>query len=193
MSGPASVLDDDRRADARARRPASRSGGRSASAEPRVDAAPPVRPFAEALARPGRVNVIAELKRRSPSRGAIREDLAPADVARGLRGGRRGRALGPDRRAASSADAWPISRRCGRRRGLPVLRKDFVVDPWQVWEARARRRRRGPPHRGRSRRRRAALAARGRRAERGPRRARRGARPPRSSTAPSPRAPASSA
>jgi indole-3-glycerol phosphate synthase len=47
-----------------------------------VRQAPPARPFAVALVRPGRVNVIAEHKRRSPSRGPIREDLLPADVAR---------------------------------------------------------------------------------------------------------------
>ena len=52
------------------------------AAHPDVTGAPAVRPFAAALARPGAISVIAEHKRRSPSRGAIREDLAPADVAR---------------------------------------------------------------------------------------------------------------
>jgi indole-3-glycerol phosphate synthase len=49
---------------------------------PDVTGAPAVRPFAAALVRPGEMRVIAEHKRRSPSRGAIREDLEPADVAR---------------------------------------------------------------------------------------------------------------
>jgi indole-3-glycerol phosphate synthase len=104
--------------------------------DPFVRQASPVRAFAGALSRPGRVNVIAEHKRRSPSRGAIREDLAPADVAR----------------AYEAAGAAAISvltdepffggrlehlQEARAACGLPVLRKDFVIDPWQVWEARA--------------------------------------------------------
>ena len=103
---------------------------------PAVRQAPPVRPFAVAIARPGRLNVIAEHKRRSPSRGAIREDLAPADVARGY-----------ESAGAAAISVLTDEPFFGGRmehleevRGataLPVLRKDFVLDPWQVWEARA--------------------------------------------------------
>jgi indole-3-glycerol phosphate synthase len=95
-----------------------------------------VRPFTAALAGPGGVRVIAEHKRRSPSRGAIREDLAPADVARAYE--KAGAA------AISVLTDEPFFGGClahlEETRGataLPVLRKDFVVDPWQVWEARA--------------------------------------------------------
>jgi indole-3-glycerol phosphate synthase len=98
--------------------------------------APVVRPFAAALGRDGRLNVVAEHKRRSPSRGAIREDLAPADVAR------RYEAAGAAALSVLTDEAF-FGGRLGHLEearaatGLPALRKDFVLDPWQVWEARA--------------------------------------------------------
>jgi indole-3-glycerol phosphate synthase len=93
------------------------------------------RPFADALARPG-MAVIAEFKRRSPSAGSLREAPDLVEIVRAYeRGGARALSVlteGPnfggsldDLRAAKDA--------CG----LPVLRKDFVVDPYQVHEARA--------------------------------------------------------
>jgi indole-3-glycerol phosphate synthase len=98
--------------------------------------APSARPFVAALARPDRINVIAEHKRRSPSRGAIREDLAPGDVAR------RYEAAGAAALSVLTDEAFfggclehLVEARA--RVALPVLRKDFIVDPWQIWEARA--------------------------------------------------------
>jgi indole-3-glycerol phosphate synthase len=99
-------------------------------------AAAPPRPFAAALSQPGRIRVIAEHKRRSPSRGAIREDLAPADVARRYeQAGAAALSVLTDEpffggRLEHIAEARAAT-------SLPVLRKDFIVDPWQLWEARA--------------------------------------------------------
>jgi indole-3-glycerol phosphate synthase len=94
------------------------------------------RAFAAALSRPGRVNVIAEHKRRSPSRGALREDLAPADVARRYEaaGAAALSVLTEGPHFGGSLEHLVEAREAT---GLPVLRKDFVVDPWQVWESRA--------------------------------------------------------
>ena len=132
---PASVLDAilartrERVAAERGRRPLGAS-------HPAVAQAPPVCPFGEALVRPGRANVIAEHKRRSPSRGAIRENLLPADVARGYE------AAGAAAISVLTDEPFFGGRMAHleevrRATALPVLRKDFVLDPWQVWEARA--------------------------------------------------------
>jgi indole-3-glycerol phosphate synthase len=98
-------------------------------------AASPVRHFYSALSRDG-LNIIAELKPASPSRGIIREPFDAPELAKGL----------------SQAGAAALSvltegeyfhgslknlRDARKAMGLPVLRKDFIFDPWQVWEARA--------------------------------------------------------
>lgn len=97
--------------------------------------APVARDFAAALARDG-LNVIAELKKASPSLGVIREEYAPAALASELE--EAGAAAlsvltEEDFFSGSLADL----KEARRRAQIPILRKDFIVDPWQVWEARA--------------------------------------------------------
>jgi indole-3-glycerol phosphate synthase len=106
--------------------------------------AAPARPLAEKLRRAtggngrrlGPIRVIAEVKKASPSKGVIRPEFAPADLARSY--------------AAAGAHAISVLTDgpffqgslthllavCGAV-DLPILRKDFHVDPYQLWEARA--------------------------------------------------------
>jgi indole-3-glycerol phosphate synthase len=101
-----------------------------------VAAASPVRDFAGALSRPGQLNILAELKPASPSREVLRD---PFDAA----------GLGTELEAAGAVALSVLTepeffngslknlRDARDKIKLPVLRKDFIFDPWQVWEARA--------------------------------------------------------
>ena len=98
--------------------------------------APPARDFARAVAGPGDVRIIAEIKRRSPSRGPLRPGLDVPSLARAY--------------AAGGADALSVlteqdhfdgrldyQTAASAAAGLPVLRKDILTDPDQLHEARA--------------------------------------------------------
>jgi len=100
-----------------------------------VAAATPLRDFSAALTGPG-IHVLAELKPASPSRGVIRDPFHPAELAASL--------------ASAGAAALSVVTEGEFFRGslknlrdarksveLPALRKDFIFDPWQVWESRA--------------------------------------------------------
>ncbi len=97
--------------------------------------APPVRDFAAALSRDD-FNVIAELKKASPSLGVIREEYAPAVLAASLE-----RAGAVALSVLTEEDFFSGSladlKEARRVVQIPILRKDFIVDPWQVWETRA--------------------------------------------------------
>lgn len=89
-----------------------------------------------AVARAGQLNIIAEIKRASPSKGALRMELEPADVARAyLAGGAAAISVltEEDYFHGALADLRAVRAAVA----LPVLRKDFIFDEWQVYEAAA--------------------------------------------------------
>jgi indole-3-glycerol phosphate synthase len=93
------------------------------------------RPFSEALTRPG-VSLIAEHKRRSPSVGKIRKGSKVADVVRAYeRGG--AAALSVLTEPFHFGGSLDDLREARANATLPVLRKDFIIDPYQLYEAAA--------------------------------------------------------
>jgi indole-3-glycerol phosphate synthase len=108
----------------------------AASLRARVEDAGVPRGFAAALLHPDHVTLLAEVKRRSPSAGEIRPGASPDAIA------------GAYRDAGAAAISVLTDRRFfgggvddfGRVRetvSLPMIRKDFIIDPLQIWEARA--------------------------------------------------------
>ena len=97
-------------------------------AQPRQD-----RPFSEALTRPAGVSIIAEHKRRSPSAGDIRAGATVTEIVQAYeRGGAAALSvLTEGHHFGGSLDDLREARAASR---LPILRKDFVVDPYQVYE-----------------------------------------------------------
>jgi len=104
----------------------------------RIEGSDPARGFVATIQRKisqGKAAVIAEIKKASPSKGLLRADFHPAEIAASYeRAGAACLSVLTDVDFFQGADAYLQQARVAC--GLPVLRKDFTIDPWQVYEAR---------------------------------------------------------
>ena len=96
----------------------------------------PRRPFADALRQAGEVAIIAELKKASPSKGDIRSEFDPVELAgKYVEGGASALSVLTEPDYFKGSIEYLL--RVRKEVELPVLRKDFIVDPYQLEEARA--------------------------------------------------------
>ncbi|MBT8421455.1 MAG: indole-3-glycerol phosphate synthase TrpC [Gammaproteobacteria bacterium] len=104
----------------------------------RVEETPPPRPFALAIENAidaGRPAVIAELKRASPSKGILREVFIPTTIAEGYeKAGAAALSVLTDRNFFQGDDDYLVEAK--KACSLPVLRKDFIIDAYQIYETR---------------------------------------------------------
>ena len=111
-----------------------------AEVQARAGDAPPPRDFGAALQSPktGRVALIAEVKKASPSAGIIRPDFDPVQIARVYEdSGAACLSVLTDEKFFQGHDDYLIAVR--EAVSLPIIRKDFVVSDWQIYESRALR------------------------------------------------------
>lgn len=100
-----------------------------------ADAGPPG-DFAASLVDPDRVSIIAEVKKASPSKGVIRADFDPVEIARTYeKSGARAISVLTEKRYFQGDLGYLTA--ISRVVGVPLLRKDFIFDEYQVYETRA--------------------------------------------------------
>lgn len=104
-----------------------------------VPNASPVRPFVGSMQKSltaGNSAIIAEIKKASPSKGVIREDFNPAEIATSYQeAGASCLSVLTDKDFFQGSEAYLQTARAACE--LPVIRKDFILEPYQVYEARA--------------------------------------------------------
>jgi len=101
----------------------------------RVLSLPPTRHFIEAINKPHVISLIAEIKKQSPSRGIIRQEFAPLDIAKiyqdaGVQ------AISVLTEEDFFAGNISYINEIKNQVELPILRKDFILEPYQVYESR---------------------------------------------------------
>ncbi len=100
-----------------------------------INGLPACRPFNEAIAKPRQISLIAEVKKASPSQGVIRENFSPAEIARAYQEAGV-QAISVLTEEDYFSGSLTYIKEVKALTEAPVLRKDFILEPYQVYESR---------------------------------------------------------